>query len=119
MGSDVGSVVGYRVRFDEKTSELTRIKFLTDGMLLREAILDRNLQAYQVIILDEAHERSVNSDVLMALLKSIVHAPGSTTKLVVMSATLDLLKLSSYFQSECKVVLEGRTFPIEIFNTAS
>jgi HrpA-like RNA helicase len=64
--------VGYRVRFDEKTSEATRIKFLTDGMLLREAILDKQLKQYSVIILDEAHERTVNSDVLLALLKGIV-----------------------------------------------
>ena len=72
MGQKVGGLVGYRVRFDEMMSDQTRIKFVTDGMLLREAILDRNLSQYQVIILDEAHERSVNSDVLMAILKDIV-----------------------------------------------
>ena len=64
--------VGYRVRFDEKMGPSTRIKFLTDGMLLREAILAKTLKAYSVIILDEAHERTVNSDVLLALLKEIV-----------------------------------------------
>lgn len=61
------------MRFEEKLSYRTKIKFVTDGMLLREAILDSNLTQYSVIILDEVHERSVNSDVLMALLKRIVH----------------------------------------------
>ena len=61
--------VGYRVRFDEALSAQTQIKFMTDGILLREAILDRQLKQYSVIILDEAHERTVNSDVLLALLK--------------------------------------------------
>ena len=64
--------VGYRVRFDEKMGPATKIKFLTDGMLLREAIVDKCLRNYSVIILDEAHERTVNSDVLLALLKGIV-----------------------------------------------
>jgi pre-mRNA-splicing factor ATP-dependent RNA helicase DHX15/PRP43 len=66
--------------------------------------------------LDEAHERSVNSDVLMALVKAIVKR-RSGLKLVVMSATLDLVRLSKYFESDCLVKLEGRTHPIEIFNT--
>lgn len=73
MGEPLGELVGYRVRFEEKLSYRTKIKFVTDGMLLREAILDSNLTQYSVIILDEVHERSVNSDVLMALLKRIVH----------------------------------------------
>ena len=111
-------MVGYRVRFDDKVGKNTRIKFLTDGMLLREAILDRELSQYKVIILDEAHERTVNSDVLMALVKSIVTGPRKNDlKLVVMSATLDVERLRSYFQSDCLVKLEGRTFPIEIYNT--
>lgn len=67
----MGEIVGYRVRFDEKLSYKTKIKFVTDGMLLREAILDSHLKQYSVVILDEVHERSVNTDVLMALLKQI------------------------------------------------
>lgn len=92
--------VGYRVRFDEKMGPGTKIKFLTDGMLLREAILDKSLKAYSVIILDEAHERTVNSDVLLALLKGIIASPERAIrklKLVVMSATLDLEKFTEYF----------------------
>ena len=88
--------VGYRVRFDEKMGPATRIKFLTDGMLLREAIVDRCLRAYSIIILDEAHERTVNSDVLLALLKGMVK-DRSDLKLIIMSATLDLTKFAGYF----------------------
>ena len=69
MGIKEGNLVGYRVRFEEKVSSDTRIKFLTDGMLLREAILDSSLSSYGMIILDEAHERTVNSDTLLALMK--------------------------------------------------
>lgn len=128
MGKVGQGPVGYRVRFDQKTSEATRIKFLTDGMLLREAILDKQLKAYSLIILDEAHERTVNSDVLLALLKGIVLGNGdvehsnnsngrSDLKLVIMSATLDLAKFMSYFHSDVQVQVEGRTFPIEVYNT--
>lgn len=108
--------VGYRVRFDEKMGLNTRIKFLTDGMLLREAILDQKLKAYSTIILDEAHERTVCSDVLLALLKGIAKE-RSDLKIVVMSATLDLAKFKAYFESDVAVEVEGRTFPIEVFNT--
>ncbi len=92
----MGELVGYRVRFDEKLSYKTKIKFVTDGMLLREAILDSSLKLYSVVILDEVHERSVNSDVLMALLKQIA-ADRPDFKLVVMSATIDLPKFMNYF----------------------
>ena len=71
MGIKEGDLVGYRVRFEEKVSSDTRIKFLTDGMMLREAILDSSLTTYGMIILDEAHERTVNSDTLLALMKQI------------------------------------------------
>ena len=71
MGIKEGDLVGYRVRFEEKVSSDTRIKFLTDGMMLREAILDSSLSTYGMIILDEAHERTVNSDTLLALMKQI------------------------------------------------
>jgi HrpA-like RNA helicase len=115
-GEPLGELVGYRVRFDEKLSYRTKIKFVTDGMLLREAILDPHLKQYSVVILDEVHERSVNSDVLMALLKKICEQ-NKHFKLVVMSATLDLPKFMSYFNSTTAVTVEGRTHSIEVFNT--
>lgn len=107
----MGELVGYRVRFDEKLGYKTKIKFLTDGMLLREAILDQSLSKYAVVILDEVHERSVNSDVLMALLKEICKKRPHF-KLVVMSATLDLPKFMAYFESQEVVSVEGRTHEI-------
>jgi HrpA-like RNA helicase len=71
MGTKTGDVVGYKVRFEESLSKNTRIKFITDGMLIREAIANPELSKYSVIILDEAHERTINSDVLIALVKRI------------------------------------------------
>ncbi len=106
MAKPLGSIVGYRVRFEEKLSAATKIKFLTDGMLLREAILDVDLKQYSVMVLDEAHERTVNSDVLLALIKQVVdrrNATKSPLRLVVMSATLDLEKLIRYFGSDSVV----------------
>lgn len=64
--------MGYSIRFDDKTSKYTKIKFITDGMLLREAIVDSKLKKYEVIVLDEIHERTVNTDVLLALLKDLI-----------------------------------------------
>ena len=114
--SQIGNLVGYRVRFEEKLSHMTKIKFLTDGMLLREAIIDNRLIQYSCIILDEAHERTVNSDVLMALIKDIARLRNENQKnklkLVIMSATLDLAKFTAYFDSNAVVSVEGRTFPI-------
>jgi HrpA-like RNA helicase len=112
----LGELVGYRVRFDEKLSYRTKIKFVTDGMLLREAILDPALKNYSVVVLDEVHERSVNSDVLMALLKQVC-ASNASFKLVVMSATLDLPKFMQYFGSHAVVSVEGRTHSIQVLNT--
>jgi len=101
-------------------SHNTRIKFLTDGMLLREAILDSTLKNYRVLILDEAHERTVNSDVLMALVKKIVYQRSEEKdkrkhlKLIVMSATLELEKFMGYFGASMDqvAVVEGRTHQI-------
>ncbi|KAJ3448551.1 atp-dependent RNA helicase dhx33 [Anaeramoeba flamelloides] len=71
MNSGVGELVGYSIRFDDRTSKKTRVKFMTDGILLREAMLDPLLSQYRIIVLDEAHERTVNTDILLALLKRI------------------------------------------------
>lgn len=65
----IGNIVGYTVRFEDNTSKKTKIKFLTDGMLLREAMFDRLLMEYTVIILDEAHERTINTDILFGVVK--------------------------------------------------
>ena len=121
MHTPLGNKVGYRVRFDESLSKHTKVKFLTDGMLLREAILDPQLKKYGVIVLDEAHERTVNSDVLLAIVKEIAKS-RKDLKIVVMSATLQIPKFQAYFSDLCDqssnvVQVEGRTFPIEIYNS--
>jgi len=87
----------YTIRFEDLSSNLTQLKYLTDGMLLREAMHDPVLSKYAVIILDEAHERTISTDVLMGLLKEVM-LRRKDLKLVVMSATLDAGKFQDYFE---------------------
>ncbi|KIY98452.1 hypothetical protein MNEG_9509, partial [Monoraphidium neglectum] len=96
-GVQVGGEVGYAVRFEDRSSGATRIKYLTDGTLMRECLEDPMLSRYEVIILDEAHERSLNTDILFGLLKKLVTVRERPLKLVVTSATLDGDKFSAYF----------------------
>lgn len=124
LGTVLGQVVGYSVRFDEKTTEnVTRIKYLTDGMLLRELLLSPDLESYSVVCLDEVHERSLRTDVLFGLLKELQakrrRATGQTPlKLVIMSATLDVDKFVSFFDGHCQMLnVEGRQHPVKVFYT--
>lgn len=112
FGCSCGAEVGYTVRFKDNTSSLTKIKYMTDGMLLREALLDDTFQRYSVIILDEAHERSINTDVLFGIVKKAVEKRPSL-KIVVTSATLDTDKFCTYFAAEKPFFIRGRTFPVE------
>lgn len=114
MGVKVGQEVGYCVRFENKTSSQTRIKFLTDGMLLREAVSKKNLKKYGVIIVDEAHERTVHTDVLFGLLKRIQAQRCKTPlKLIIMSATLNADHFSKFFNSAKVLYVQGRQYPIK------
>lgn len=72
IGCKVGETVGYSIRFDNQCSDKTKIKYMTDGILLREALVDNMLSNYSVIIMDEAHERSLNTDILLSILKLII-----------------------------------------------
>jgi HrpA-like RNA helicase len=96
MHAELGDLVGYSVRFDEKCGPKTRVKYLTDGMLLREAMTDPLLSRYSVVILDEAHERTLHTDVLFAVVKKI-QLERPALKVVVMSATLDAGAFAEYF----------------------
>ncbi|KNC49585.1 DEAH box polypeptide 16 [Thecamonas trahens ATCC 50062] len=117
VGTRVGDVVGYRVRFEHRCSAGTVIKFLTDGMMLREAIADDALSEYGVIVLDEAHERTVHTDVLLGLLKSLLQRRPEL-KLVIMSATLDASAFASFFDSAPVLYVTGRTYPVQTFYAA-
>lgn len=94
----LGEEVGYSIRFEDLSGPKTVLKYMTDGMLLREAMTDPMLERYSVLILDEAHERTLSTDVLFGLLKQVL-ARRPTLKLVVMSATLEAEKFQGYFQS--------------------
>jgi ATP-dependent RNA helicase DHX8/PRP22 len=113
-GCRLGEEVGYTVRFRDVTSSLTKIKYMTDGMLLREALLDDSFQRYSVIILDEAHERSINTDLLFAIVRQALRKHEGL-KVMITSATLDTDKFCAYFGAEEPFRIEGRTFPVETY----
>jgi ATP-dependent RNA helicase DHX8/PRP22 len=116
FGCRLGQEVGYTIRFEDCTTSETVIKYMTDGMLLREALIDAEMATYSCIMLDEAHERTINTDVLFGLLKKAVKKRPEL-KLVVTSATLDAVKFSEYFFEAPIFTIPGRTFPVEILYT--
>src|ERR1700712_2284124 len=88
VGCELGKEVGYSIRFEDVTSATTRIKFMTDGLLLREALVDPLLSRYSVIMVDEAHERSLSTDVLLGVLKKIRKKRPDDLRIIISSATL-------------------------------
>lgn len=116
FGCRLGQEVGYTIRFEDCTCQDTIIKYMTDGMLLRECLLDPDLTSYSAIMLDEAHERTIHTDVLFGLLKNAVKKRPEL-KLIVTSATLDAVKFSEYFFDAPIFTIPGRTFPVEILYT--
>ncbi|KAK9707494.1 hypothetical protein RND81_07G201400 [Saponaria officinalis] len=113
-----GEEVGYAIRFEDRTCEKTKIKYLTDGVLLRESLSNPELSAYSVVILDEAHERSLNMDILMGLVKRLVNMRERLKfRVLITSATLEGEKVSSFFDG-CPVLnVPGKLYPVEVFYT--
>ncbi|XP_053094210.1 pre-mRNA-splicing factor ATP-dependent RNA helicase PRP16 isoform X2 [Pangasianodon hypophthalmus] len=113
ISSNLGEEVGYAIRFEDCTSEKTIIKYMTDGILLRESLRESDLDHYSAVIMDEAHERSLNTDVLFGLLREVV-SRRSDLKLIVTSATMDSDKFAAFFGNVPIFHIPGRTFPVDI-----
>jgi ATP-dependent helicase HrpA len=113
LDSPLGEVVGYKVRFNDKLSEHSYVKLMTDGILLAETQHDRFLNAYDTIIIDEAHERSLNIDFLLGYLKQLL-PKRPDLKVIVTSATIDAERFSQHFNQAPVIEVSGRTYPVEI-----
>ena len=111
---ELGGKVGYAIRFEDCTTSDTLVKYMTDGVLLRESLNDPDLNKYSCIVMDEAHERSLNSDILFGVLRKVV-ARRSDLKLIVTSATLSADTFSNYFGGVPVFRIPGRTFPVETY----
>ncbi len=113
LGTNLGGIVGYAVRFTDKVGKHTKVKMMTDGILLAEIQRDANLSRYDTIIIDEAHERSLNVDFLLGYLHQLLPRRPDL-KLIVTSATIDTERFASHFGGAPIVTVEGRTHPVEI-----
>ena len=113
MATPLGEKVGYAIRFEDCTSKNTVVKYMTDGVLLRECLRESDLEQYCAIVMDEAHERSLHTDVLLGLLKKVV-ARRRDLKLIVTSATMNATRFSDFFGQVPIFFIPGRTFPVDI-----
>lgn len=117
VGCKLGDLVGYSIRFEDKTTRnVTVIKYQTDGMLLREFMTSPDLQGYSVIIIDEAHERSLNSDILFGLIKDVCKFRPEL-RVIISSATIDAAAFSKYFNDAPIYTVPGRKFQVDVFYT--
>ncbi|NPC40960.1 ATP-dependent RNA helicase HrpA [Nocardioides sp. zg-1230] len=112
LDTELGDVVGYQVRFTDRTSKASRIKLMTDGILLAELQRDRDLRKYDTIIIDEAHERSLNIDFLLGYLKRLLPRRPDL-KVIITSATIDVDRFAAHFRAPV-VEVSGRTYPVEV-----
>jgi ATP-dependent helicase HrpA len=117
MGVELGTAVGYQVRFTRKAGRSTAVKLMTDGILLAEISHDRDLRAYDTIIIDEAHERSLNIDFLLGYLRQLLPRRPDL-KVIVTSATIDTARFSEHFGGAPVIEVSGRTYPVDVVYTA-
>src|SRR3954454_21393184 len=113
LGSALGTDVGYQIRFEDRTSPSTYVKFMTDGILLAEIQGDRLLRRYDTLVIDEAHERSLTIDFILGWLKRIL-PERPDLKVIVSSATLETQRFSEFFGGAPVIQVEGRTYPVEV-----
>jgi len=113
IGTTVGEAVGYAVRFSDQTGDSTLVKVMTDGLLLAEIHRDRRLERYDTIIIDEAHERSLNIDFLLGYLKTLLPRRPDL-KLIITSATIDTERFAEHFEDAPVIEVSGRTYPVEV-----
>ena len=113
LQSEIGQRVGYKIRFNDSISAQTQVKLMTDGMLLAEIQQDRQLRQYDCIIIDEAHERSLNIDFIMGYLKQLL-PKRPDLKVIITSATIDPERFSQHFNDAPIITVSGRTFPVEL-----
>jgi ATP-dependent helicase HrpA len=113
LGTAVGAAVGYQVRFNDRTGPLTRVKLMTDGILLKELESDRNLRRYDTLIIDEAHERTLNIDLLLGVIKRLVPRRPEL-RVLVTSATIDPERFAAFFDGAPIIEVSGRSFPVEV-----
>lgn len=113
LNTSLGDRVGYQVRFHEQVNDSTQVKLMTDGILLAETKNDRFLEKYEVLILDEAHERSLNIDFLLGYIKRIL-SKRPDLKVIITSATIDLERFSKHFDNAPVIEVSGRTYPVDI-----
>ena len=113
LQTELGDLVGYKVRFNDQISDNTQIKLMTDGILLAEIQTDRFLNQYSCLIIDEAHERSLNNDFILGYLKQLLpRRPG--LKVIITSATIDVERFSKHFNNAPIIEVSGRTYPVEV-----
>ena len=112
--TQVGDIIGYQVRFDDKTSVNTKIIYLTDGLLLRKILSDKLLSRVGLVIFDEFHERSIQMDVALALLRKIQESHRPSLRIIITSATLEIGGINKYLGNSNSVQLTAREYPVEI-----
>lgn len=117
-GVKLGDEVGYVIRFEDKTLPKTRIKYMTDGILLRELLSDPSLEKYSCLVMDEAHERTLSTDILLGLMKRLLRRRRDM-RLVVTSATMDAARFSRFFGGAPLFTIPGRTFPVDVMYSAA